>query len=282
MEVSITILALNASKEIILHLGCPGVPVVWIWYSGWVATGGGSNKHSISSTHTWYTMYVRICIWYNWFHHYFKRMNIFCITPANFRWHCQSQRCRQPGRRCWRLTLTGRIPRSEWECRQSLLPAVCLSVLDFVGHIWAKICACFLHWYTQQPMTIFRQNPLLLFFIDGILILPGTDIACWCWPWSSCRRPPPWKPPQGCAASPRRRRWCIPTLSDLSCSCSSKGICFQSSRSEILGSPSSVSSALDPYISIWKMNCAKKSCWTELKNILLDGHVVLDRVPCCP
>ena len=125
MEVSITILVLNALKEIILHLGCPGVPVVSMWYSGWVATGGGSNKHSISSTHTWYTMYVRICIWYNWFHHYFKRMKIFCITPANFRWHCQSQRCRQPGRRCWRLTLTGRIPRSGWECRQSLLPAVC-------------------------------------------------------------------------------------------------------------------------------------------------------------
>ena len=121
-----------------------------------------------------------------------------------------------------------------------------------------------MHWYTQQPMTIFRQNPLLLFFIDGILILPGTDIACWCWPWSSCRRPPPWKPPQGCAASPRRRRWCIPTLSDLSCSCSSKGICFQSSRSEILESPSSVSSASDPYISIWKMNSAKKSCWNRI------------------
>ena len=89
---------------------------------------------------------------------------------------------------------------------------------------------------------------------DPVYILPGTDTSCWCWPWSSCRRPPPWKPPQGCAASPRRRRWCIPTLSDLSWSCLSKGICFQSSRFEILGSPSSVSSALDPCISIWKMN----------------------------
>ena len=111
-------------------------------------------------------------------------------------------------------------------------------------------------------MTIFKHHPIKSWysFIDGILILPCTDIACWCWPWSSCRRPPPWKPRQGCAASPRRRRLCIPTRLDLLWSCWSKDICSQSSRFEILGSLSSVSSALDPYISIWKMSSAKKSC----------------------
>ena len=149
MEVSIIILALNALKEIILHLGWPGVPVVSMWYSGWVATGGGSNKHSISSTHTWYTMYVRICIWHCSFHKTGNILHGTHITPANFRWNCQSQRCRQPGRRCWRLTLTGRIPRSGWQCRQPLLPAVCCQFCTWGIYLYLRYI--FVFWESLLP-----------------------------------------------------------------------------------------------------------------------------------
>ena len=165
-----TILVLNALKEIILHLGCPGVPVVSMWYSGWVATGGGSNKHSISSTHTWYTMYVRICIWYNWFHHYFKRMKIFCMVRISHR-PTFGGIVKVKGA----VSLAGDAEGWLWPVGfpEAGGSAVNLCSLQFVvsfglgeyicSSSWAKLCACFVH-----CILCTLSSTMTLYFYDAV------------------------------------------------------------------------------------------------------------------
>ena len=145
MKVSITILALNALKEMILHFGWPGVAVVSIRYSGWIATGGGANKHSISSTHTLRTMYVRICI-----------MLVSAERNENFVWYryhtgqlsVALSKSKVPS--AWQAMLKVDFDRSDSQKRVGVpsifAPCSLWSVLEYIcSFSWAKLCACFVH-----------------------------------------------------------------------------------------------------------------------------------------